>query len=234
MGWLLTKVRLLSFYLSTKQLANCQSYLLFEYYAEIMTSIVVFFRMSNDNHINRVKRPKYKEIDTWFSRKSDQPSACSQPSVSTPIAIEVNEEPSSESTLPNSLRDEFDPLGNDNAIERDPGKWCPIWKYPVNRREVIQKAYIALGLCQPKLKHYPFSVHGAQNRKFNFNWFEGHPWLEYSVDQDKIYCFPCFLFDRENTPHLVYTTDGLKNWKDKHVLKVHMGVKDSPHNEAME
>ena len=55
----------------------------------------------SDEHIDRVKRPRSKDISTWFSRKSAQPSSCasSQASVSTPIAVAATEEPSSESPL---------------------------------------------------------------------------------------------------------------------------------------
>ncbi|KAL6138285.1 hypothetical protein ACLB2K_063568 [Fragaria x ananassa] len=55
----------------------------------------------SDEHIDRVKRLRSKDISTWFSRKSAQPSSCasSQASVSTPIAVAATEEPSSESPL---------------------------------------------------------------------------------------------------------------------------------------
>ncbi|KAL6225485.1 hypothetical protein ACLB2K_004335 [Fragaria x ananassa] len=188
----------------------------------------------SDEQINRVKRPRSKDISTWFSKV--QPSSCSssQPSISTPITIGITEEPSSESPLFGSQRNEFDPHGNVNVIERDPGKRCSLWKYPANQREAVRKAYVALGPCQPKLKYYPLSLHGAQNHKFNFDWFEGHSWLEYSEDQDKIYCFPCFLFDKENPLHPAFTVDGMRNSKQRSVLTVHMGSIRSPHHEAME
>ncbi|KAK9929162.1 hypothetical protein M0R45_026268 [Rubus argutus] len=150
-------------------------------------------------------------------------SGSSQASISTPI-LDEQQQPSESAPLdysqPQSV--EYDPQANTNALERDPGKRCPIWKYLVNEREIVRRAYILLGPFQPKLKDYPLSPHGSQNRKFNYDWLENNPWLEYSIHVDKIFCFPCFHFDKENSKSPAYTVDGMRNWKSKDVLRYHV------------
>ena len=44
---------------------------------------------------------------------------------------------------------------------------------------------------QPKLVQYPAQVtaNGKPKRSFNASYYEKHPWLEYSVQDDSVYCF---------------------------------------------
>ena len=58
--------------------------------------------------------------------------------------------------------DETEPSDGDNDeynIEHDPGLWPPISSYAVNDRNSVRRAYIALGLCQPKMKREDFPQH---------------------------------------------------------------------------
>ncbi|KAM5586362.1 zinc finger MYM-type protein 1, partial [Rosa sericea] len=114
----------------------------------------------------------------------------------------------------------------------------PICKYPLNERDNIRRAYVVLGPYQPHLSFYPLSFDGGQCRKFNPRWFKEWPWLEYSAELDKAFCFPCFLFDRYPSHHPAFTEHGFQGWKNvmskKSGIVFHMGGINSPHNIAMQ
>ncbi|KAM5551090.1 zinc finger MYM-type protein 1 [Rosa sericea] len=178
------------------------------------------------NHEPKPKRSKF--IHTWFKRtnvESSSSNVVSEPSISSPN-IDVEPQPS----IP-------EPQNNINALERDPGLRCAIWKYPVNERDSIRKTYVLLGPFQPELE-FPFTEQGSQQRRFQFSWFKSYPWLEYSIALDRAYCFPCFLFDTEVSHHPAFTIDGFKAWKrvsgSDNVLMKHVGGLNSPHHAAMQ
>ncbi|KAK3217758.1 hypothetical protein Dsin_011728 [Dipteronia sinensis] len=66
----------------------------------------------------------------------------------------------------------------------------------VNQQDEVRRAYIDMGPFQPKLESYKPTYDGKQNRQFQYSWFTRFSWLEYSIAKDKVFCFPCFLFDR--------------------------------------
>ncbi|QHN95323.1 Zinc finger MYM-type protein [Arachis hypogaea] len=91
-----------------------------------------------------------------------------------------------------------------------------IWKFPPNKRDEIRRTYIKVGPNQPILDNYPFSG-DKSHRRFQDSWFKLFPsWLEYSIEDDAIYCFPCFLFAKEpsiNTGSNAFIENGFRNWK---------------------
>ncbi|KAL1326644.1 hypothetical protein AAHE18_13G244600 [Arachis hypogaea] len=91
-----------------------------------------------------------------------------------------------------------------------------IWKFPPNKRDEIRRAYIKVGPNQPILNNYPFSG-DKSHRRFQASWFKLFPsWLEYSIEDDAIYCFPCFLFAKEpsiNTGSNAFIENDFRNWK---------------------
>ncbi|XP_016200311.1 uncharacterized protein LOC107641330 [Arachis ipaensis] len=101
-------------------------------------------------------------------------------------------------------------------LERDPGMRPMIWKFPPNKRDEIHWAYIKVGPNQPILDNYPFSG-DKSHRRFQASWFKLFPsLLEYSIEDDAIYCFPCFLFAKEpsiNTGSNAFIENGFRNWK---------------------
>ncbi|XP_024156269.1 uncharacterized protein LOC112164281 [Rosa chinensis] len=178
------------------------------------------------NHEPKPKRSKF--IDSWFKRtnvESSSSNVVSEPPISSPN-IDVEPQPS----IP-------EPQNNINALERDPGLRCAIWKYPVNERDSIRKTYVLLGPFQLELE-FPFTEQGSQQRRFQFSWFKDNPWLEYSIALDRAYCFPCFLFDTEDSQHTTFTVDGFKAWKrvcgGDNVLMKHVGDLNSPLHAAMQ
>lgn len=47
------------------------------------------------------------------------------------------------------------------------------------------------GPKQPKLVCYPKTKYVNRMRHFSPNWYKIHNWIEYSIIDDSIFCFPC-------------------------------------------
>ena len=47
---------------------------------------------------------------------------------------------------------------------------------------------------QVKINKYPTTIFGGKKRSFVSSWFHGRDWLEYSVQTDAAFCFPCRKF----------------------------------------
>ncbi|XVF45465.1 hypothetical protein PTKIN_Ptkin02bG0208800 [Pterospermum kingtungense] len=78
---------------------------------------------------------------------------------------------------------------------------------------------LKLGQNQPKLSQdaYPFTSGKNQSHQFQLSWFDQYPsWLKYSMAQDAIYCFPCYLFGKKSSGRPgsnMFIEHGFKNWK---------------------
>lgn len=71
------------------------------------------------------------------------------------------------------------------------------------------------GPKQPRLKIYPKTKFGCQQRSFNSAMFEKFPLLEYSVSGDAVFCFVCRHFPtRLGSQELVFVERGLRDWKN--------------------
>ena len=63
---------------------------------------------------------------------------------------------------------------------------------------------------QPKLGSYPSN---SRNRSFQANWYVNRPWLEYSMSNDRVYCFNCRHFRSYKTNiGDAFTSCGYNNW----------------------
>ena len=56
------------------------------------------------------------------------------------------------------------------------------------------------------------------SRCFNPAWFKSFQWLEYSVEKDACYCYPCQLFGSaraidSSRPETAFTLTGFSGWK---------------------
>ena len=77
----------------------------------------------------------------------------------------------------------------------------------------------------------------ARKRCFNSAWYQQYTWLEYSVERDAAYCYPCRIFTqrRHHGKESTFTVNGFHNWKNasgkKGVLESH--DKCSSHKDAM-
>lgn len=69
---------------------------------------------------------------------------------------------------------------------------------------------------QVKLDKYPSRLYNGKKRSFVSTWYHGRDWLEYSVNTDSAFCFPCRKF-RSATAYTnvdsVFITKRYCNWK---------------------
>ena len=72
------------------------------------------------------------------------------------------------------------------------------------------------GPTQPVRIRYPKSKFNSKTAGFCANWFERYPWLEYSLINDKSYCFPCRHFIPPKARPSAYTDSGFDKWNKAH------------------
>lgn len=65
---------------------------------------------------------------------------------------------------------------------------------------------------QPILMEYPVTKIGDRLRAFNKNWFKTFPWLEYSVIENKAFCFYCRFFCKADVKEKSFII-GYNRWK---------------------
>ncbi|KAH0689909.1 hypothetical protein KY289_017267 [Solanum tuberosum] len=145
------------------------------------------------------------------------------------------EENVNHSEVPSHSYQEFDL----STLKFDSGERTPILNYHPNHRDVIRRAYLVNGPCQPRLEvhEYPQTNISGAMRRFNHEWFDDvyHDWLEYSVSKDAAYCLYCYLFKDHNINQgggEVFSCTGFKNWNKKSGLDKHIGLQNSPHNRS--
>ena len=65
--------------------------------------------------------------------------------------------------------------------------------------------------AQPILNNFPKDSTG---RHFRPDWYSMFPWLEYSVSQQKVFCFACRKFGTNTCKsEIAFTANGFSNWK---------------------
>ncbi|KAJ1293346.1 hypothetical protein BS78_01G060600 [Paspalum vaginatum] len=106
---------------------------------------------------------------------------------------------------------------NPDHIISDPGLRIPIDQFGPNIRSEIRRAFMERGPTQPSSHKYD--------------------WLEYSLVNDKAYCFYCYLFrvgvDDDKFGYEAFTKFGFKQWKNAYLaLPKHVGGPNSAHNRA--
>lgn len=65
---------------------------------------------------------------------------------------------------------------------------------------------------QKHLENFPSSTFGKSLRSFKSTWYKSRPWLEYSVEKDAAFCFPCRVFG-VNPPETIFTIEGYRDWQ---------------------
>jgi hypothetical protein len=71
--------------------------------------------------------------------------------------------------------------------------------------------------------------------KFSVKWYKNNDWLEYSVADDAVFCYVCYLFkDEDCAGGEAFVNQGFRSWNTKYRLKMHVGGCDSAHNRAQE
>ena len=67
---------------------------------------------------------------------------------------------------------------------------------------------------QPAFCNFPARLFGTKCRSFNPDWYRSHRWLEYSVERDAAFCFPCRMFaPRSGRTDPAFTRNGFRDWK---------------------
>lgn len=83
---------------------------------------------------------------------------------------------------------------------------------------------------------FPLSGQEDHPHRFQAYSFRTFPWLEYSLEEDVAFCFPCYLFSKKSS---LFTLKGFRNWKKVNSGKdcaflSHVGNNpNSPHNVAL-
>ncbi|XP_072062168.1 uncharacterized protein [Arachis hypogaea] len=111
-------------------------------------------------------------------------------------------------------------------LVRDPEIRPMIWKFHPSKRDKICQAYLKAGPNQPILDKYPFSSDTSHRRRFQASWFELYPsWLEYFIEDDVVYCLPCYLFAMESSIYTgsnAFIENGFRNWKKVALIEAMM------------
>ena len=71
---------------------------------------------------------------------------------------------------------------------------------------------------QPKYIRFPTTTYSNRARSFNPAWYDLYDWLEYSVELNAGFCYPCCLFGSQGSsfksrPESAFTIVGFKDWK---------------------
>ena len=78
---------------------------------------------------------------------------------------------------------------------------------------------------QPDGIAFPSRMFGTAKRSFQSSWFHIFPWLEYSVERDSVYCFPCRFFGVN--PDSLLTVTGYSDWKHSKGKRGTLTIHDS-------
>lgn len=95
--------------------------------------------------------------------------------------------------------------------------YSPVDRDPAKRQEITSDAdriwLIEQGPFQPKLARYPRNVNIEKNKQCSFSseWFKQYPYLEYSLESNKAYCFVCQLFPQSDSK-AAWIKGGLNTW----------------------
>ncbi len=68
---------------------------------------------------------------------------------------------------------------------------------------------------QPITVKFPSAVFGSVRRSFTSAWFDKYAWLEYSLQKDAAFCFPCRFFHLGSKSRMEHTfiSVGYRKWK---------------------
>ena len=80
------------------------------------------------------------------------------------------------------------------------GLWEKISSYRLNNHDEIRRYYLQKGPYQPIFQHhddYPLSYFSGKFRRFIPEWYVNRKWLEYSIDNDAVFCLNCYLFGQD-------------------------------------
>jgi Domain of unknown function (DUF4371) len=125
---------------------------------------------------------------------------------------------------------------NADDVPEDPGCRKKISNYPLSIRDEVRRVYLQRGPCQPRGCEYPQVEIAGVLRRFNPCWYDKYPsWLEYSLQENKLFCLFCYLFKIESGNQAggdVFVITGFQGFNKIDRLRVHIGGPSSAHNQA--
>jgi hypothetical protein len=101
---------------------------------------------------------------------------------------------------------------------------------PVDR--LTRDEYIRRGPVRDSMDDYPKTTIAGKQRSFQTQWFEGRHWLEYIIEYNAAFCFPCRVFGK-TVYDATFQKHGFRQWHraleskrgfDKHSLSNEHGV----------
>ena len=75
---------------------------------------------------------------------------------------------------------------------------------------------VAQGLLQSPVQpliNFPSTTVGNKKRSFNSDWYKKYKWLEYSIQKDAAFCYPCRFFPTTTRSVDTFTRTGFRDWK---------------------
>lgn len=63
------------------------------------------------------------------------------------------------------------------------------------------------------LEVYPPRSYGKSSRSFQSHWYAQFDWLEYSIEKDAVFCFPCRFFTLSQNADSAFISHGFRDWK---------------------
>ncbi|XP_074342255.1 uncharacterized protein LOC141679738 [Apium graveolens] len=177
-------------------------------------------------------KKRMKSLFSFYKKESDVQAPASN--------INKTDEPdSTPNSLPTIEVEILVDIPKEQCVRTAPGLRKTFCKFSVNQQDRIRKEYIQLGPCQPKLENYPPTFDGHDNRRFQYRWFSLFSWLEYSVATDKVFCFPCFVFEKNPPKSPLFTTKGCNNWskmlaRKKGICEQYVGQLNSFHQKNVQ
>jgi hypothetical protein len=100
------------------------------------------------------------------------------------------------------------PVYDPDRLPQDPVERLSIVSYPINDQDVVRRAYILKGPFKSYAHQFHKRKSGTRDRTFNVIWFHKYHWLKYSIKNDAVFCFVCFLFKKGGTKVLLLMMDG--------------------------
>lgn len=91
-------------------------------------------------------------------------------------------------------------------------------KIEVPKNQIKFKQRILKGPFQPILHIFLRTLFSGSLRSFQKSWYQQFTWLEYSAEEDLVFCLTCRMFIGSTglnvgQSELVYSKLGYKNWK---------------------
>ena len=91
-------------------------------------------------------------------------------------------------------QEQEEPAYDINRLPHDPGLRLSIASYHVNDQDAVRRLYVLRGPFKPIAHQFPKRKIGDRYRSCCPVWLFKHNWVEYSIKEDSVFCFYCYLF----------------------------------------